>query len=192
LQTIPSRRLSPHDAAIISVTQVHGGDTWNVIPASVMIRGTARCFSETVRDAIESNLRSTVEAIAAAHGATAAIKYERRYPATVNSAREAALAAAVAATMGATMAVQIDGRPSMASDDFGFLLQRCPGAYIWLGAGDEQHREPLHGPLYDFDDGILEIGARYWVKLVEAALPRHKKHTAVLSAVNDATGDRGQ
>jgi amidohydrolase len=181
LQTIPSRRLSPHDAAVISVTQVHGGDTWNVIPALVTIRGTARCFSETVRDAIESNLRSTVEAIAAAHGATAAITYERRYPATINTAREAALAATVAATM--DPAVQIDGRPSMASDDFGFLLQRCPGAYIWLGAQDEQHREPLHSPLYDFNDGILGIGARYWVDLIETALPRHKTHAAVLSAV---------
>jgi metal-dependent amidase/aminoacylase/carboxypeptidase family protein len=76
LQTIPSRRLSPLDAAVISVTQVHGGDTWNVIPEIVVIRGTARCFSESVRDAIESNLRSTVEAIAAAHGATTRIKYE--------------------------------------------------------------------------------------------------------------------
>ena len=87
LQTIPSRRLSPHDTAIISVTQVHGGDTWNVIPAVVTIRGTARCFCETVRDAIESNIRSTVEAIAAAHGATTEITYERRYPATVNTAQ---------------------------------------------------------------------------------------------------------
>jgi amidohydrolase len=173
LQTIPSRRLSPLDAAIISVTQVHGGDAWNVIPASVTIRGTARCFSEVVRDAIESNLRTTVEAIAVAHGATAGIRYERRYPATINTPREAAFAATIAATMETAMTVQIDGRPSTASDDFGFLLQKVPGAYIWLGAQDGQHGEPLHSPLYDFNDGILEIGARYWVELIEKALPRH-------------------
>jgi amidohydrolase len=173
LQTIPSRRLSPHDAAIISVTQVHGGDTWNVIPARVTIRGTARCFSEAVRDIIESNLRSTVEAIAAAHGATAMIRYERRYPATINTPQEAAFAATVAAAMETAMTVQIDGRPSTASDDFGFLLQTVPGAYIWLGSQDAQHGEPLHSPFYDFNDGILEIGARYWVELIEKALPRH-------------------
>jgi amidohydrolase len=173
LQTIPSRRLSPHDAAVVSVTQVHGGDTWNVIPAAATIRGTARCFSETVRDAIESNVRSIVEAIAAAHGATARITYERRYPATINAAREAAFAATVAATMEPAMTVQIDGRPSTASDDFGFLLQKLPGAYIWLGARDDQHCVPLHSPLYDFNDGILEIGAGYWVRLIEKALPRH-------------------
>jgi metal-dependent amidase/aminoacylase/carboxypeptidase family protein len=75
--------------------------------------------------------------------------------------------------METAMTVQIDGRPSTASDDFGFLLQKVPGAYIWLGAQDGQHGEPLHSPLYDFNDGILEIGARYWVELIEKALPRH-------------------
>ena len=173
LQTIPSRRLSAHDAAVISVTQVHGGDTWNVIPEVVTIRGTARCFSEAVREAIENNVRSIAEAIAAAHGATAWIAYERRYPATSNTVREAEFAANVAATMQTAMPVKIDGMPSMASEDFGFLLQKIPGAYIWLGAGDGRHSVPLHNPLYDFNDAILEIGARYWVRLIQQALPPH-------------------
>jgi amidohydrolase len=172
LQTIPSRRLSPQDAAVISVTQVHGGDTWNVIPAAATIRGTARCLSETVRDAIESNVRSIVEAIAAAHGATARVIYEKRYPATINAAREAEFAVTVAAAMDTAMPVQIDCSPSMASEDFGFLLQKLPGAYIWLGAADDQHCMPLHSPLYDFNDRLLEIGARYWVRLIHQALPR--------------------
>jgi amidohydrolase len=170
LQTITSRRLSAHDAAIVSVTQVHGGDTWNVIPASVTIRGTARCFSEAVRDEIERNVRTIAETIAAAHEATAQVKYERRYPATVNTIPEADFAASVADAM--TASVQVGCRPSMASDDFGFLTQKLPGAYIWLGAKDERHGEPLHSPLYDFNDDILEIGARYWVRLIERALPR--------------------
>ena len=171
LQTIPGRRLSAHDAAVISVTQVHAGDTWNVIPAAVTVRGTARCFSETVRGAIESNVRNIVGAIAAAHGATARIAYERRYPVTLNSTEEADFAASVATAMETAVPVQVGCRPSMASDDFGFLLQNLPGAYIWLGAGDEQHCEPLHSPMYDFNDAILEIGARYWVRLIERALP---------------------
>ena len=173
LQTIPSRRLSALDAAVISVTQVHGGDTWNVIPEAVMIRGTVRCFSETVRDTIESHVRTMAQSIAVAHGATTGITYERRYPATVNSGKEAEFAAGVAATM-ATTPVHIDRGPSMASEDFGFLLQKIPGAFIWLGARDEQHSVPLHNPLYDFNDRILEIGARYWVRLIQQALPRHQ------------------
>ena len=171
LQTIPSRRLSALDAAVISVTQVHGGDTWNVIPEAVVIRGTVRCFSETVRDTIESHVRTMAQSIATAHGATTAITYERRYPATVNSGKEAEFAAGVAATM-ATMPVHIDRGPSMASEDFGFLLQKIPGAFIWLGARDELHSVPLHNPMYDFNDRILETGARYWVRLIQQALPR--------------------
>lgn len=174
LQTISSRRLSPLDAAVVSVTQVHGGDTWNVIPAEVTIRGTARCFSETVRDAIENNLRTIVEATATAHGATASVVYERRYPATVNAIGEAEFAASVAATMAPAMPVRIDGGPSMASEDFGFLLQQVPGAFIWLGARDQDHCVPLHNPRYDFNDDLLEIGARYWVRLIQQALPRHR------------------
>lgn len=173
LQSIPSRRLSAHDAVVVSVTQVHGGQTWNVIPASVTIRGSARCFSDSVRDAIESNVRSIVEATAATYGAAASVRYERRYPATVNSAREAELAASVAADMDTLMPVRVGCRPSMASDDFGFLTQKVPGAYVWLGSGDEQHGEPLHSPSYDFNDIILETGARYWVRLIERALSRH-------------------
>ncbi len=111
LQAIPSRRLSAHDAAVVSVTQVHGGDTWNVIPAAATIRGTVRRFSETIRDAIESSVRSIVEAIAAAHGATARIAYERRCPVTVNGAREAEFAASVVAAMETDMPVQVDCRP---------------------------------------------------------------------------------
>jgi hippurate hydrolase len=172
LQTIASRRLSPHDAAVVSVTQVHGGDTWNVIPADVTIRGTARCFSEAVRDAIENNIKAIAEATAAAHGATARVIYERRYPATVNATGEAEFAASVAATVETAVPVQIDGGPSMASEDFGFLLQKVPGAFIWLGARDEDHCVPLHNPRYDFNDRILEVGARYWVRLIQRALAR--------------------
>ena len=172
LQTIPSRRLNPQDAAVISVTQVHGGDTWNVIPEIVTLRGAVRCLSETVRDAVERDVKSVVTAIAAAHGATARIDYARRYPVTINTAREAEFAATIAAAMETAMPVQIDGRASMASEDFGFLLQKAPGAYLWLGAADDRHNMPLHSPFYDFNDELLEIGARYWVRLIEQALSR--------------------
>jgi amidohydrolase len=170
LQTIPSRLISALEAAVVSVTQIHGGEAMNVIPASVIIRGTARCFSEGVRTSIEKNLRSIALGIPLGLGANASVEYKRGYPATVNTANEAGAALRAAAELVGSENVKVDVPPSMASEDFAFMLQAKPGAYIWIGADGAEAGHPLHNPRYDFNDKILALGASYWVALVEQVL----------------------
>jgi hippurate hydrolase len=170
LQTIPSRVISPLDAAVVSVTQIHGGDAMNVIPASVSLKGTARCFEEQVRTKIEAQLQQLSRLLAEAHGAQATVSYRRGYPATVNSAHEAATAARIAARLVGEQNVQVGVKPSMASEDFAFMLQQRPGAYLWIGADGETPSAPLHNPHYDFNDAALPLGAAFWVELVNAEL----------------------
>ncbi len=171
LQTIVSRRVSPLSQAVLSVTQVHAGDTWNVIPDSAVMRGCVRSMSSDVQDHIERHISAIVRATAEAHGATATLRYERRYPATINTPEAAAEAARAARAVVGDERVDCDCLPSMASEDFGFMLQHKPGAYIFMGVDDESHRAALHNPLYDFNDAALAIGASFWVELVEQLLP---------------------
>ena len=168
LQTIASRNVHPLAGIVVSVTQIHGGDAWNVIPEEVVLRGTVRSFDAKVQDMAEAHLSRIAKAVAAAHGAEAAIRYERRYPATVNSAAETRHAARIAAEVVEPANVLAEVTPSMGSEDFAFMLQNRPGSYVWLGAG-ESHPN-LHSPQYDFNDEILPIGASYWAKLVEETL----------------------
>jgi amidohydrolase len=167
LQTIASRNVDPQAAVVVSVTQIHGGDAWNVIPEQVVLRGTVRTFSVEVQDLAEANLGRIAKGVAAAHGAEARVRYERRYPATINSRDETRHAAIVASGV-AGDSVLDEVSPSMGSEDFAFMLQNRPGSYIWLGAG-ETHPN-LHSPHYDFNDEILPIGASYWARLVEETL----------------------
>jgi hippurate hydrolase len=169
LQAIPSRRISALDSAVVTVTQVHGGETWNVVPESVLIRGGARCFSTTLQDEIEAAIREISTNAAAAYGARATVAYRRLYPPTINSGPEVDVAIAAAKAVVGGENVQFDCQPSMAAEDFAFLLQARPGAYIWLGS-DGEKSEPLHSPRYDFNDDVLALGATYWVSLVELAL----------------------
>lgn len=172
LQTVVARRLSPLERAVVSVTQFHGGDTWNVVPDGVILRGTTRSMSPAVQEQIETAMRELCEGIAAAHGARAELRYERRYPATINTPAEAAEAAAAARAVLGDEGVNADCAPSMAAEDFGFMLQEKPGAYGFLGVGDADHRASLHNPLYDFNDAALALGASWWIALVERILPR--------------------
>ncbi|MFO1059458.1 MAG: M20 aminoacylase family protein [Dongiaceae bacterium] len=169
LQSIASRTTDPLQSAVVSVTQIHGGDTWNVIPDSVVLRGTARSFRPDVQDAIEAGIRRIAAGVAAAHGAAAEVRYERRYPATVNSAAEAEVAARAAGQVVGDGNVLRAPSPSMGSEDFAFMLQARPGSYVWLGIGEDRPR--LHNPRYDFADEALAVGASYWARLVETALP---------------------
>jgi hippurate hydrolase len=168
LQTIASRNVDPLASVVVSVTQIHGGDAWNVIPEQVSLRGTVRSFDPQVQELAETNLGRIAKGVAAAHGAEAAIRYERRYPATVNSQAETRHAAHIAAQVVAADNVVNDVAPCMGSEDFAFMLQNKPGSYVWLGAG-ENHPN-LHSPHYDFNDEILPVGASYWAKLVEETL----------------------
>ena len=170
LQSISSRENDPLDAVVVSVTQVHGGDTWNVIPDRVVLRGTARSFRLPVQDTIEPAIRRIAEGVAAAHGATVTMSYERRYPATVNHVEETETAAAVAADVVGVGNVERDPTPSMGAEDFAFMLNEKPGCYVWVGNGPTDGQRTLHNPNYDFNDAILPLGASYWAKLVERVL----------------------
>jgi len=172
LQTIASRNTHPLQGAVVSVTQIHGGDTWNVIPDEVVLRGTTRSFDPAVRDSIEPAIRRVAEGAAASLGAAAAVRYERRYPPTVNSAAETEIAASAAAELVGAGNVVRDPLPSMGAEDFAWFLQEKPGAYIWIGNGEEGRSANLHNPHYDFNDEILPLGASYWVRLAESVLAR--------------------
>jgi hippurate hydrolase len=172
LQTIVSRSIDPFDKAVVSATQFHAGDTWNVIPEVAVIRGTARSFRSEVQDIIEKNLRAISTGIAGAHGATAEVSYSRLYPATVNSEDEAKLAGDVAATIVGENHVDRAAMPLMGSEDFSFMLQKKPGCYLFIGNGDGEGSCMIHNPGYDFNDAILPLGASYWARLAETVLPK--------------------
>jgi amidohydrolase len=169
-QTIVSRNVSPVEAAVVSVTQVHGGDTWNVIPEEVRLRGSTRYFLPAVGRVVEDGVRRIAAGVASAFGAAAEVDYQRRYPATVNEPAATAIAARVAAeVVGRDRAVP-DVPPSTASEDFAFMLQARPGCYVCLGNGPDDGARGLHSPRYDFNDAILPAGAAYWVHLAETIL----------------------
>jgi hippurate hydrolase len=171
LQTIASRTTHPVDAAVVSVTQIHGGDTWNVLPEEVVLRGTTRSFKPAVRDAIEAQLSRIAEGVAAAHGARVAIRYERRYPPTINHEAETEIAARIAADVVGIANVDRNPTPTMGAEDFAFMLEQKPGCYIFIGNGPSDGGKVLHSPHYDFNDEVLPIGASYWARLVETVLP---------------------
>lgn len=164
LQTVVSRCTDPLDAVVVSVTQLQAGDTWNVIPDRALLRGTTRALRPSVREGLQPLLRRIVEGICAAHGAVGELRYERRYPPTVNAGAQAEVAAAAAAAVAGPAGVLRDRPPSMGAEDFAFLLGERPGCYVWLGAGEGS--PPLHSPRYDFNDDILEAGCCYWLELV--------------------------
>jgi len=169
LQTIVSRNLHPIDAGVVSVTQVHAGDTWNVIPDDIVLRGTVRTFKKDVQDTIERRMKTIVDGIAAMFEMKVTLRYERRYPATVNSVTETQHAIAAAAAVVGAERIDTDPMPNMASEDFAFMLEAKPGCYLWLGSGGEGTAN-LHNPRYDFNDDALAIGASYWVTLAEQRL----------------------
>ena len=174
LQTIASRRSDPLDSVVVSVTQFHAGDTWNVIPQSAVIRGTARSFRKETQDRIEADIKRMAEGICAAQGASAAVTYERRYPAVVNTAKETEFCAEVAGEVLGATNVDTDTPPLMGSEDFAYMLQEKPGCYIFLGNGESGGPGgcSVHNPSYDFNDEVAVLGASYWARLVEKALPK--------------------
>jgi amidohydrolase len=170
-QSIVSRNINPLDSAVVSVTEVHGGTTWNVIPEIVTIRGTTRSFQGHVQDMIESRMREIAQGVASSMGVSVDLNYERRYPATVNSAQETEEAIRAASLVVGDEGVITDIQPVMGSEDFAFMLKEKPGAYIAIGGGEPRPNGMPHQPGYDFNDEILPIGISYWVKLAEMLLP---------------------
>jgi hippurate hydrolase len=168
-QTLVSRGTDPLQSAVVSVTRIQGGHTTNVIPEEVRLAGTVRAFRDDVRLGLEAGLRRMAQSIAKAHGVTAELCYEHRYRSTVNSPAETEAAlSAMERTVGAQQVCR-DLEPSMGAEDFGWMLEHCPGAYAMIGNGAESL--PLHNPDYDFNDAIIPIGVRYWVNLVRQLLP---------------------
>ena len=170
LQTIASRNVNPLDQVVLSITQIHGGDTWNVIPTEVKLRGTVRTFRQPVQDMVEANMRRIITGIAASLGGSADLRYERRYPATINTTQETEWASATAVEVAGEDQVDTHVAPCMGSEDFAFLLQKRPGCYIWAGNGPSDNGRLLHNPKYDFNDDLLPIGATYWARLAERLL----------------------
>jgi amidohydrolase len=172
LQTLVSRNTHPLESAVVSVTQIHGGDTWNVIPDEAVLRGTVRSFKTEMQDAIEAGIRRVAAGVASALGTSAEVRYERRYPPTVNSEKETEVAAAIAAEVVGDGNVNRGLLPTMGSEDFAFMLQAKPGCYVFIGNGTGDKAVGLHNPHYDFNDEILPIGASYWARLVERTLTK--------------------
>ncbi|BBE34084.1 hydrolase [Sphingosinicella microcystinivorans] len=165
LNTIVARDVPPSASAVLSVTQIHGGHAHNVIPAEVQIVGTVRTFDLAVQDRIEDRMRQILRGVEAGFEVSATLDYDRYYPATINDAEAAEDALAVAAKVGTALRAP---EPAATSEDFSFMLQRRPGAYIWLGQGRGAEAPALHNPRYDFNDEVLEIGVRLHI-----ALARH-------------------
>jgi hippurate hydrolase len=168
LQTIVSRSVDPIDSAVVSVTKFHVGDAYNIIAETAQVAGTVRTLQAETRDLIEARIRKIVEGIATAYGAAVVLDYDRNYPVTRNHAAETAFAVAVAGEVAGAAQVDSEAPPIMGGEDFSYMLEARPGAFIFMGNGDTAG---LHNPAYDFNDDAIPIGCSYWVRLVEAAMP---------------------
>jgi amidohydrolase len=169
LQSIAARSVDPLKSVVVSVTGFRTeSDAFNVIPERVTLRGTVRTLDGTVQDLAEARLGEIARGIASAFGATAEVDYQREYPVTVNAERQAAFAAAVAGEIVGTSNVDADAAPVMGAEDFSFMLNARPGAFIFMGNGDTAK---LHHPRYDFNDEAIPVGCSYWARLVETAMP---------------------
>jgi amidohydrolase len=172
LQTIVGRRVSPVDSAVVSVTIFQAGTARNVIADSVKIAGTARCFRPETRKLLEESIREICESTATAHRCKLELDWHRGYPPTVNHAAEAGRAANIIGDVIGAENVDLEYEPSLGGEDFSYMLEERPGAYIWLGSGPAAANGMLHNARYDFNDEALPFGASYWSKLVETELAK--------------------
>ncbi len=171
-QTIISRNKHPGDAGVISVTMIHAGEATNVVPESCELQGTVRTFTLEVLALIEQRMQDITQHTCAAFGAQCEFEFRRKYPPTINSTVEIEFARQVmAGIVGADRVLAQE--PAMTAEDFAYMLQAKPGAYVWISNGDGAHRQPghgtgpctLHNPSYDFNDDLIPLGATYWVEL---------------------------
>jgi hippurate hydrolase len=170
LQTIVSRNVAPVDTAVVSVTKIHGGDAYNVIPQSATLAGTVRAFSRPVMERIESSLRRIARGVAEGFGASAEVRLDWKFAPTVNDPGEAEFAAGVCAALVGAERVQRDPPLIMASEDFSFMLEKVPGCYLNIGNDSGETSCEVHNPGYDFNDAALPLGAALFARLVETRL----------------------
>ena len=177
LQTIASRNANPIDALVVSVCSMQTSQVgaFNVIPGHVELVGTVRSFSPEMRELAEKRIKEIATSVAQGLGASAEVEYRRGYPATVNTEKEAVFAARVGEKVFGKGNVVTDGEPTMGGEDFSYMLQAKPGAYVFLGQGGQQGGQQggcfLHNPGYDFNDEVIPLGAGYLAALVEESLP---------------------
>ena len=170
LQTVISRNVRPLDTAVLSVTQIHAGDAYNVIPEQAFIRGTVRAFSSETMMLIEQNISRIASGVAAGFGGTAELDFRLIFPPLVNDTTEAEFIADTAATLVGEDNINRSGNLVMASEDFSYMLDRRPGAYIQIGNGDSSGGCEVHNPGYDFNDAALPLGATLFARLAERKL----------------------
>jgi hippurate hydrolase len=170
IQTIASRTVDPQQGVVVSVTQMHAGNTWNVIPEEVVLRGTCRYFEPGLREVLEKALQRVAQGIAATYGVKVGFAYQKPIPPAVNAERPTEAAARAAERVVGEANVLRDLPPSMGCEDFAFMLAARPGCYIWIGNGPIVNGRSLHSARYDFNDEILPLGASYWCTLVESVL----------------------
>jgi hippurate hydrolase len=166
LQSITSRNVDPLESAVVSVCSFKSGDTYNVIPQHATLLGTVRTLKPEVQDLVEARISEVTKGVAAAFGATASVEYVRGYPVTYNHPDQTEFMAKVAEMVGA--GVKTDIPPQMGAEDFSYMLQERPGAYIFLGNGDSAQ---CHHPAYDFDDSAIPYGVSLWAKIIEERMP---------------------
>jgi amidohydrolase len=169
-QAIVARNVAPQETAVISFTQFHAGDAYNVIPGEAHIMGTTRAFSQPVMDMIEANMRATAEGIATAMGARADLEFRVEFLPTVNNPEETTFAADCAAALIGEENVNRNRARIMGSEDFSYMLNVRPGAYINIGNGDQDGFCQVHNPGYDFNDTVLSHGAAYFATIAEKKL----------------------
>ncbi|NNU80481.1 amidohydrolase [Halovulum dunhuangense] len=168
LQSVVARSVDPHQPVVVSVTQFQAGNTHNVIPASAHLKGTVRTMDESVRKDVAARIRRIAESVAEAHGAEVEVDYRWGYPATVNDDRAVSFALDVAGEVVGAGNASEGHSPQMGAEDFGYMLQKRPGAYVFIGNGDSAG---LHHPEYDFNDAVSPVGASFLARLVERAQP---------------------
>jgi len=167
-QSIVARNIDPLKCAVVSICAFNAGFTNNVIPQTAELRGTVRTHDASVRDFVEQRLTELAERTAAVFGATARVVYERVVPVTVNHEVQTPFAADAAAAVVGDAAVNRATTPIMGGEDFAYMLEARPGAFIFIGQGDTAN---VHHPAYDFNDEIIPLGMSYWAKLVESRMP---------------------
>ncbi|MBM2576440.1 amidohydrolase [Jannaschia sp. Os4] len=168
LQTVVSRNHKATDDLVLSVTQIHAGTANNVIPGEAKLSGTVRTFAAEVRDMAEARIRAIGAGIAATYDVEVDLFYDRGYPATINDPDKAGFAVDVAREVVGADKVEPDTTRQMGAEDFSYMLEARPGAYVFLGIGEGA---PLHHPDYDYNDAVSPVGASFFVKLVETAQP---------------------
>jgi hippurate hydrolase len=166
LQTVVPQGAAPAKSAVLTITQMHGGDAVAIIPETVTLKGTLRYFEPSIKVKVEREIEKVAAELAKAHSAEIEVNLVPGYPPTINSAQETAISQQVLTQFTDKDLLDFDPAPAMGSEDFAYMLLEKPGCYVWLGNGGEEGGCFLHNPRYDFNDDATAFGATYWVHLV--------------------------